>query len=541
MVVAPSPFAFAQPTWQEPPRLVVGIVVDQMRTDHLYRYWDTYGEHGFKRLVQGGAFLRDAHFGHMPTLTGVDHATIYTGAPPAHHGIVANDMFVRSTGTTLYCAQDNRVKGVGCEGATGQRSPANLLATTIADELERRYDRASKTIGIAMKDRGSILPIGRTGDAAYWFSADSIGRWCTSTWYMDRLPRWVEDFNQEGRPAKYLKNTWDLLLPRERYRTPLPDDNPYENALHGATTTAMPYDLARMSAIPGVGTALISYTPWGNTLTTDFALAAIKGESLGADAIPDLLAISYSPPDHLGHRLGIRSLEMHDMYVRLDAEIARLLTALDEQVGPGRWTAFLTSDHGVVDVPQYLKDLKGSAGYVDPKLVSTDVDIILGQRFGTGKWVRYMDDGALFLNDSLIAARKADRAAVQRAAADALLRNPLFAEALTATDLAREAYPTGIRALMQRGFMPQRSGDVLYVLRPGHLEASTIALKKGTHHFTPWNYDTHVPVVFYGRGIAPGEVLRRTSVMDIAPTLSMLLGTALPDASTGTVVHEALR
>jgi predicted AlkP superfamily pyrophosphatase or phosphodiesterase len=528
-------------TWQAPPKLVVGIVVDQMRTDYLYRYWDNFGEGGFKRMVREGAFLRDAHFDYAPTHTGPGHASIYTGTTPAHHGIVANDMFVRSTGKGLYCVQDDSMTGVGGSGYKGQRSPYNLLSTTIADELERRTDRRSKTIGIAMKDRGAILPMGRTGDAAYWFFEGAEGHFATSSWYMSELPRWVQEFNDQGLAAKYLGTTWDLLLPRERYHQVLPDDNPYEEPLMGATTATLPQDLDALFEAGARNTALLRWVPGSNTITTDFALAALKAEQLGMDAITDLLAVSYGAPDELGHNMGPRALELEDMYLRLDRELERFFNALDEQVGKGLYTVFLTADHAAVDVPEYLKDRKASAGYVDMQALVTLVEATLSDRYGEGKWVRKRIKEQLFLNDSLIAVRKLDPAVLQRVAADALLTDPNIAEALTAADLVRFAYPDGIRNKVQRGFMPMRSGDVCFVLRPSYLASWPGMVKQGTEHGSPWNYDTHVPILFFGQGVAKGEVLRHISITDIAPTIAMLVGMTVPDASSGEVVPEVIR
>lgn len=527
-----------QPAWQAPPKLVVGIVVDQMRTDYLYRYWDNFGEGGFKRLVGEGAFLRNAHFPYMPTVTGPGHASVYTGTSPAHHGITGNELVDRATGRLRYCADDADAPVVGAAGGPA-RSPVNLLATTIADELERRTEGRSRTVGLSIKDRGAILPIGRTGDAAFWFAGGAEGAFVTSRWYADSLPGWMAAFNARRLAATYLKGTWDLLLPRERYHQALPDDNPYEIPLSGASAATLPQDLAVLSG-NGANTGLIGYVPAGNTLLTDAALAAVEGEDMGRDAITDLLAVSYSSPDLLGHRTGPRALEVEDMYLRLDRELARLLKALDERVGTGRYTVFLTADHGAVDVPAYLRDLGGSAGYVPTVRLEAAIERAIAARHGDGDWVRRMMNDQVWLNDSLLAARKTDPAAMRRLAADALLADTLVAEALTADDLVRLAYPDGVRAMIQRGFMPARSGDICYALRPGFFEREDWSDGRGTTHGSPWTYDTHVPILFYGTGIRPGEVVRRTSITDIAPTLAVLLGTAFPDACSGHPVPEVL-
>ncbi|MBX2972011.1 MAG: alkaline phosphatase family protein [Flavobacteriales bacterium] len=533
--------ATAQPTWQAPPKLVVGIVVDQMRVDYIYRYWDNFGEGGFRRMVREGAFMRNTHYDYAPTHTAPGHASVYTGTTPMHHGIVANDMFVRGTGGGLYCVQDDAVTGVGAAGYKGQRSPLNLLSGTIADELERSTEGRSKTIGVSMKDRSAILPIGRTGDAAYWFFEGTDGYFATSTWYMSELPQWVKDFNAKGLAKKYLQEPWQLLLPRERYRTPLPDDNPYEEPLTGSSGATLPLDVKAIHEASDHSTVLLRFIPASNTYTTDMALAALDGEALGRDDVTDLLAISYSAPDEVGHAMGPRSLEIEDLYLRLDRELERVLNALDAKVGKGNYTLFLTADHAAVDVPSYLRDQQASAGYVDVQDLVDRVNSALSARFGAGKWVRRRLKEQLFLNDSLITVRGLDPALVQRATADELLKHPLIADAVTAADLARTTYTTGLRRSIQRGFMPLRSGDVCYVMRPSHLAAYSNARQRGTDHGSPWNYDTHVPLLMMGKGIRPGEVVRRVSITDIAPTIAMIVGCALPDAAIGDPIPEALR
>lgn len=530
----------AQPAWATPPRLVVGVVVDQMRTDQIYRYWKNFEDDGFKRLVTQGAFLRDAHYNYAPTLTGPGHASIYTGTTPAHHGIIGNNMYVRGTGSSLYCAQDDGALCVGDEDHAGKRSPANLLSSTLADELERATARRSKTIGIAWKDRGAILPIGRTGDAAYWGGEGTKGHWVTSDWYMSELPQWVKDLNARGLVAEYLDRPWELMLPLERYTQLHADANPYEIPLPGAQQATLPQDLGILFAASGNNTALMRYVPWGNTFTTDMALEALKHEELGMDEVTDLLCISYSATDELGHLMGIRALEMEDMYIRLDREIARLLKALDAQVGSENYTLFLTSDHGVADVPALMKDLKGSAGYINAGELTAELEAELSRKFAPGKWVSRIINEQVYLNDTLITALELDPAIVQRYVAEILMRDEGIAIALTANDLQRQNYTDMVRGNVQRGYMPQRSGDVCFVLRPGHIDPKSWARGHGTEHGSSWTYDTHVPIVFFGRGVEKGEVLRRTSITDIAPTISMIIGITMPDAATGNVVQEVL-
>ncbi|MBK9760922.1 MAG: alkaline phosphatase family protein [Flavobacteriales bacterium] len=517
-----------QPSWQAPPKLVVGVVVDQMRTDYIYRFWNNFGEGGFKRLIGEGAFLRDAHYTYIPTVTGPGHASIYTGSTPSLHGIVANERYDRASRAMVYCVKDTTVRGVGSVNA--QSSPSQLLATTLADEIERRTDRQGITIGVALKDRSSILPIGRTGDAAYWFSAD--GSFVSSTWYMKELPKWVQEFNQRKLAERYLNQTWEPLLSIEKYHQVLPDENPYEQPLTAGGKSWFPYNLVELSKGPA-GLGLIATTPWGNTLTTDMAIAALVGEKMGQDNTTDLLALSYSSTDILGHKMGPRALEIEDMYIRLDQELARLLTELDKSVGVGKYTVFLTADHGVIDVPQYLKDLKGSAGYIDPRAMQQRLE----KAFSADEDERKLRLDTIY--DGHVYFMEVPREGMLARVAEEISRMPEVSIVMT-SHTARRNTAIGEQSLLSNGFMPQRCGDILYTLKPGYFEAEGSFVGKGTTHGSGWNYDTHVPVIFFGQGVAHSEVVRRTAVADIVPTITMLIGCALPDAAVGEAVREVI-
>jgi predicted AlkP superfamily pyrophosphatase or phosphodiesterase len=521
------------PLWTEPPRLVVGVVVDQMRTDLLYRYWDNFGDDGFKRLVMQGSFQRDAHFNYTPTVTGPGHASIYTGTTPSDHGIVANDRYDRQLRRTIYCVEDTAVRSVGTASTAGRRSPAQLLATTLADELELRFDGRSRTIGVALKDRSAILPIGRMGDAAYWFIGGEEGRFVSSTWYMDSLPAWVEGFNARHLAEAHLARTWEPLLPADRYHTPLADDNTYEIPLARGLRPTLPVDLDSLRKA-GAGLELISYTPWGNTLTTDLALAAIEGEGLGRDAHTDLLAVSYSSPDILAHRVGPRAIELEDLYIRLDRELARLLQALDDQVGEGRYTLFLTADHGGADVPRFLQDRGASAGYVDLAEFRRTIDVELTR--DARACIDTIIEGQVFL-DRFYSEWDENVVLVT----DAIARHPLVAGVTNTLLIPLHHGPDHLHELVMNGHMPGRSGDILISWLPGHFEREGWNAGRGTTHGSGWSYDTHVPVILFGRGVRAGEVLRRTAITDIAPTVAAIIGMARPNACSGDVVPEAVR
>jgi hypothetical protein len=345
---------------------------------------------------------------------------------------------------------------------------------------------------------------------------------------MRELPPWLKDFNARHLAAKYLDRTWDLAMARERYHTPLPDDNPYEWALADGIPPSLPVDMAALRK-KGADLDLLIYTPWGNALTTDMAIAAIDGDSLGLDDVPDLLALSYSSIDEIQHGVGQRSVEAEDAYVRLDADLARLCKHLDEKTGAGKYTVFLTGDHGGADVPAYLRDIKGSAGY-------TSMDE-LRQWLGERGFASVIDT---IWKDQIYLVPNAP-AGTADAIAKALDRNTGIACAMSADRLEQHQALTGIAAAMANGFMPQRCGDVLFAMQPGFLRGTPGSHGRGSTHGTGWNYDTQVPVIFFGQGVLPGEVLRRTTITDVAPTVSAILGMTLPNAADGQVVQEVVR
>lgn len=344
------------------PKLVVGVMVDQMRWDYLYRYYDRYGEDGFKRLLNQGFSMENAYIDYIPTYTAIGHSSVYTGSVPAIHGIAGNDFIIQATGESMYCTQDDSVNGVGTDSKAGKMSPKNLWTTTITDELRLATNFRSKTIGVALKDRGSILPAGSLASAAYWFDG-SLGDFVSSTYYMKELPNWVRKFNKQKLAKKYVSQTWNTLYPIDTYIQSIVDDNPYEGKFKGTDTPTLPVDLKKVSKESGVG--VISSVPFGNTLTLDFARAAIEAENLGNNpaGVTDFLALSLSSPDYIGHRFGPNAIEVEDTYLRLDQELADFMKYLDQEIGEGEYLLFLTADHGAAHNPQFLKDKGVHAGY----------------------------------------------------------------------------------------------------------------------------------------------------------------------------------
>ncbi|WP_400192491.1 alkaline phosphatase PafA [Hymenobacter sp. B81] len=541
------------------PRLVVGIVVDQMRYDYLYRYWNKYGSGGFKRLLGEGFSYENAHYNYVPTYTGPGHASIYTGTTPSVHGIIGNNWLAREAGKGIYCTEDKSVQSVGGSEWAGQMSPRNMLTTTITDELRLATNFQSKTIGVCIKDRGSILPAGHAASAAYWFD-NSNGAFITSTFYTPELPAWVTQFNHRKLAEQYLSRPWETLLPISQYTESTADDVPWEGAFRGEQKPVFPHDLPRLSGLTpaqtpasaptgGETTAtakaanldVIRSTPFGNTLTLDFALEAIRAEQLGQRGQTDFLALSFSSTDYVGHQFGVNAIETQDTYLRLDQDIARLLAYLDKTVGKGNALVFLSADHGAAHSPEYLRSMRVPAGSVGPRIMRDSLERKLVRLHGPGPWVQSYENQQVYLNRPLLAERKLSLAQVQEEVAGIMTTFAGVTRAITATDLQKSHWESGMLMYLENGYFPKRSGDVMVVLEPGWLESYHYPINKGTTHGSSGAYDTHIPLLFWGWQVPRGESVHPARITDIAPTLARFLHIQEPDGCTGTPLREVLR
>ncbi len=516
------------------PKLVVGIVVDQMRYDYLYRYYDQYVEGGFKRMMNEGFNCRNNHYSYALTVTAAGHSSIYTGSVPAINGIIGNEWFDQVSGKSVYCTEDSTVKTVGANNVSvGKMSPKNLLVSTVTDQLRIATNFRNKTVGVAIKDRGSILPAGHTANAAYWFDSKT-GNWVTSTFYMNDLPQWAKDYNAKKMPSEYLKKGWQLLLPADQYTQSTADDVPWEGKMPGNPKPIFPYELAGLA---GDAFGVVTNTPWGNTITKEMAIEAVKGENLGKGKETDFLAISFSTPDKIGHSVGPNSVEQQDDYLRLDREFADLFTFLDGWVGKGDYTVFLTADHGVVDVPGFAKEHKLPAGLVNRGGVLKALNTALEENFGKSNFIRSTENNQLYLNHALLKEKKITVAEVSAVVREALLPVEGIADVINLTDMGKAPLNTYQLELYKNNVNAKRSGDIQIVTLPGWFYGGPT----GTSHGTPYNYDTQVPFVIFGWGINKGETLRRTSVSDIAPTVSAMLHILPPSGNIGLPVEEALK
>lgn len=513
------------------PKLMVGIVVDQMRYDYIYRYWEKYGNDGIKRLVNEGFFCKNTNYNYVPTYTGPGHASVYTGATPSTHGIAGNHWYSREENRIVYCSEDKSVQSVGSSSPAGLMSPKNMLATTVGDGLRLSSNMKSKVIGIALKDRGAILPAGHAANAAYWFD-DSNGAWISSSFYMNDLPAWVKSFNSKNRADTYLSQEWKTFLPKEQYTESISDENKYEGNLGGRT--GFPYNLAELKKQSGAG--IIRNTPFGNSLTKDFAVEAIKAENLGKNSAVDFLCLSFSSTDYVGHLFGPQSVEVEDTYLRLDKDIAEFLKFLDSWVGKDNVLLFFTADHAAVEVPAYLTDLKIPSGYI---YFDGEINYLKGyfaKNFGDSLIISYINQ-QVYINHKVIEERKLNREEIENHIAAHFIKKAGVAQVVSSTSLNNCSFTDKMRLLMQNGYSPKRSGDVLLNFEPGWIEHG----KTGTTHGSPYAYDTHVPLIFYGWNIKPGATAAEVSIADIAPTVSMLLNISFPNGCTGKVIEEVIK
>lgn len=533
-----SSTSFAQKSEKLPrPKLVVGIVVDQMRWDYLYRYYDRYGNDGFKRMINEGFSADNTNIDYVPTVTAIGHTTIYTGSVPSIHGIAGNDFIINATGETMYCTEDSTVSTVGSTSDAGKMSPRNLLASTITDELKLATNFRSKVIGVAIKDRGSILPAGHAADAAYWFDGET-GNFITSTYYMDKLPAWVEGFNQQKLVEKYLDQGWETLYPIASYVQSAADDNRYEGKFSVSEKPVFPVNTAELYKKSGAGA--IRTSPYGNTISFDMAKAAVENEKLGQNVVTDFLALSLSSTDYIGHQFGPNAIEVEDTYLRLDKELAEFFKYLDEKVGAGEYTVFLSADHGGAHNVNFLKDHNIPAGAWGTGKILTELNKVLQAKFGEDKLVISLLNYQGHLNYKVIEEKGLDKEAIKSVAIDFLRKQEGVTYVVDMDKAQTASVPKVIRERIINGYNYDRSGDIQVILNPAWYSSGS-ANPTGTSH-AAWNpYDAHIPLIFMGWGVKPGKTSRPTGMTDVAATLAAILKIQQPNGSIGVPIMEAIK
>ncbi len=522
-------------TIQISPKLVVGMVIDQMRYDYLTRFYDRFGEGGFKRMIREGFNCKNNHFNYIPTYTGPGHASVYTGTTPQNHGIISNYWYDKFSKKRVYCASDPSVKAVGTDSEMERMSPHRMKTTTVADQNRLHTQLKGKTIGIAIKDRGAILPAGHSADGAYWFRGKDEGKWITSTYYRNDLPGWVKQFNDSDKAASYLK-VWNTLYDIKSYKESGPDKNNFERGFKGKATATFPYDLAALKD-QNEGYDIIKGSAYGNSLTADFAIEAIDGEALGQDDITDFLTVSFSSTDYVGHNFGVNSKEIEDTYLRLDKDLERFFKALDAKVGKGNYTVFLTADHGAVHVPSYLQTVKIPSGYFAMDTLIKEVKTFVKEKFKVDGLIEQIDNDQVFFAYDILSKNNVNAQELEKTIAHFILQYDKIDKVFTRQQLLNGTFTDGVAALIQKGFNQKRSGDVIFVLNPATITYSPT----GSTHGSGLNYDTHAPLLFFGKGIKQGSTTQRTTITDIAPTISALLGITFPNGATGDVLHFVLK
>ena len=509
----------------ERPKLVVGIVVDQMRWDYLYRYQKRYTDGGFKRLLGEGFSCENTMIPYVPSVTAIGHTCIYTGSVPSIHGIAGNN-FVKD-GKKVYCTDDDSVKPVGTTSVVALMSPRNLWVSTIGDEMKIASNGRAKVVGVALKDRASILPAGHNPNGAFWFD-DQTGCFITSSYYMDHLPKWVEAFNDKRLPEQYLSQKWNTLYPKNTYTESSTDENEYENGIREGVKATLPLNLPELYKKYGYG--IIRNTPFGNSLTLDMAKAAIDGEQLGADDETDLLAVSCSSTDYIGHQVGTHAIETEDTYLRLDKAIADFLTYLDSKVGKGNYLVFLSADHGAMNNAAFLQDRRIPAGSWDASATAKKLNHVLAKEYPeAGDIVKTVMNYQVFFNRDVIKSKQLDFDNIKQTVVNVLKEDPSVLYACDMAKASTESIPEEVKFRIINGYNRERSGDVVIILKPNFYAHSM----KGTDHGA-WNsYDTHIPLVFMGWGIKHGATTKQTFMTDIAPTIAAMLHVQAPNGCVG--------
>ncbi|QQL49476.1 alkaline phosphatase PafA [Mucilaginibacter ginkgonis] len=518
------------------PKLVVGIVIDQMRWDYLYRYYDRYQAGGFKRMLNEGFTCENTQLNYLPTETGPGHSCIYSGSVPAIHGIASNDWVIQATGRRMYCAADSTVQTVGSTSNAGQMSPRNLQVTTITDELRLATNFRSKVIGISLKDRGAILPAGHTANASYWFD-DVSGNWISSTYYMTDLPAWVKGFNTGGGLQKYLGQKWDTMYPLSTYVQSTADNTAYEGKYRNETSPVFPHDMALISKDKNY--SAIRSSPYGISFTLDFAEKAVEAEQLGAHPVTDFLAVSLSSTDYVGHQFGPNSVEVEDVYLRLDKDLARFFSYLDAKVGKGNYVAFLTADHGAAHNPHFLQDHNVPAGYVNAGAMARDLNTLLEKKYGEKGIVIDASNFMINLNNVLIANKKLNTDAIKYDVIEWLSKQPSVLYAVDMANAQNTNLPIWIKERIVNGYNKENSGAIQLILKPGYYGGSPNAT--GTTHGTWTIYDTHIPLLFMGWGVQHGSLVRETNMTDISATLAALLHVQMPNGCIGKPITEVIK
>ncbi|MGA1978772.1 MAG: alkaline phosphatase family protein [Bacteroidales bacterium] len=523
----------------EKPRLVIGIVVEELRYDQVEKFRNRFAEDGIRRLLNEGTYFQNASYQYILTQSDPGYATIATGAEPYLHGITSDNWYLPLKNELMDCSKDVSVNPVGGSYESGLHSPVNLLVSTFPDELKMATGRKAKVFSVGLKDAPVIFSAGHAANGAYWFDNTS-GTWMSSTYYLDSLPAWVKDFNAMKYPASFLSNQWTLSRPLRDYSDCMPDSNKFEAGFNGICW--FPYDLKRLSA-KGKGGADVDYsllreTPFGNTLTTNFAIRLIEKEKLGKGDATDFLSICYSATDYIGHRFGPSSMEMADAIFRLDSDIEHLLKYITDSIGKKNVLIYFTSAHGISEIPGVLQSNRIPAGYFMKNFSLQLLRTYLNAVYGEGDWVKGFLDGQIYLNRTLLEDSKIPLEEMQKKVARFMVQFSGVASAYTYSSFEAGNFGNGEMNRIFNDFNPQRSGDVIVTLNSGWIEKEDDYVAVSN---SPYEYDSHVPLIWYGWSVNRAMVTRKVNLTDIAATLSALCKVPYPNACSGEPMFELYR
>ena len=529
-------FNTSKQTRANKPKLIVGIVVDQMRWDYVNRFKPFFkNANGFQRFINEGATVDNTIIPYVPTVTAAGHACVYTGSVPALHGIAGNNWYDNVKQKTVYCVDDSNVQTVGSNNAAaGQMSPVNVWTTTIGDEIKLANNFKSKVFGISLKDRGAIIPAGHSANGAYWYDSKS-GNFISSTYYGKTLPSWVNNYNNLHRPDSLYSLDWNLSLPASIYEANADaDENVYESTPFGKDAKHFPYVLKSFIA---KDYGKIATTPYGNSLVEELAKQAIVNESMGADDITDLLAVSFSSPDYIGHSFGPNSWETMDGYIKLDELLADFFNYLDKQVGKDNYTVFLTADHAVAHIPAFNTKHQIPAGLNNEVAIKNEISTMLTAKGLNANLISNISEDNIHFNHPLMDSLHLSQNQLIELISNYLEKKPEVLQVVDTRHAASAALPASLREKLVNGYNTQRSGDLVIINKAGYVDGSPT----GTSHGTLYNYDAHIPLLFFGNGIKKTTVYRETYMTDIAPTITTLLGIQMPSGSIGKPITEILQ
>jgi len=518
------------------PKLVVGIMVDQMRWDYVNKFSAFFkSQNGFLRFVNEGASCNNNLIPYLPTVTACGHTAVYTGSTPAIHGITGNNWYDNIQQRMVYCVEDASVQALGIENSSaGKMSPLNVWTTTIGDELKLATNFKSKVFGVSIKDRGAIIPAGHSADGAYWYDSKS-GNFISSTFYGKSLPSWLTNYNNAHKVDSFYKLGWNLSLPNAIYESNCDvDQNEYESSPFGKEMKGFPYNF---SSFVGKDYGKIATTPYGNNLVLDVATQTLINEKMGQDDITDLLAVSFSTPDYIGHSFGPNSWETMDGYIKLDELLAQFFALLDKQVGKNNYTVFLTADHAVANVPGFMQKHHLPGGVISDDGVKVELNKLLTSKGINPKVISAVNEFNIYFNHNVMDSLQVNQDKLTNIITSYLEAKSNIIQVVESRKAAMAPLPQDIRERIVNGYNPQRSGDLIFITKSGYVGGGNT----GTGHGVFYNYDAHIPLYFYGNGIKKGIVNNVNYMTDIAPTITTLLGIQMPSGSIGKPILEVIK